>query len=80
VKPKASAQTPSDACKGLRAAVKPAGEAKPDWWIVSQIGKRMGMQGFEYESAKEVFNELCEVSSTYHGLDWDRIEYSKCHL
>ena len=61
----------------LRAAVKPPGEAKPDWWIVSQIGKRMGMQGFEYTSAKEVFNELCDVSVVYHGLDWDRIEYSE---
>ena len=61
----------------LRAAVPPPGEAKPDWWIVSQISQRMGIQGFEYESAKDVFNELCELSATYHGLDWDRIEHSE---
>ena len=24
-----------------------------------------------------VFNELCHVSETYHGLDWDRIEYGE---
>ena len=58
----------------LRAAVPPAGQSKPDWWIISEIAKRMGIPGFEYESPKEVFNELCELSVTYHGLDWDRIE------
>jgi predicted molibdopterin-dependent oxidoreductase YjgC len=56
----------------VRAAVKPVGEAKPDWWIVSQIAKRMGMPGFEYESAAEVFNELCSLSATYKGVNWER--------
>ena len=58
----------------LRRAVDPPGEAKPDWWIVSEIAKRMGTPGFEYGSAKEVFNELCSLSPIYAGLDWDRIE------
>ncbi len=61
----------------LRAAVPPPGDAKPDWWIVSQLAQRIGFKGFEFESAKEVFNELCELSATYHGLDWDRIEHSE---
>ena len=39
----------------LRAAVKPPGEAKPDWWIISGIAKHMGTPGFEFESAKDVF-------------------------
>ena len=42
----------------LRQAVPPPGEAKPDWWIISQIAQRMNLKGFEYESAKDVFNEL----------------------
>lgn len=63
----------------LRAAVPPPGEAKPDWWIVSQIAQRMGTPGFDYESAKEVFNELCSLSPIYAGLDWDRIEKSEYH-
>ena len=61
----------------LRAAVKPWGEAKPDWWILSEIAKRMGTPGFEYESAKDVFNELCGLSPIYAGLDWDRIDKSE---
>ncbi len=58
----------------LRAAVPPAGEARPDWWIISQIARRLGFAGFDYETPKEVFNELCSLSPIYNGLDWDRIE------
>jgi predicted molibdopterin-dependent oxidoreductase YjgC len=57
--------------------VPPPGEAKPDWWIVSQIAKRLRVPGFEFASAQEVFNELCDVSPIYHGLDWDRIEHGE---
>lgn len=58
----------------LRAAVPPPGEAKPDWWILSQLGQRMGTPGFDYSSAKEVFNELCSLSPIYAGINWDMIE------
>ncbi len=61
----------------LRRAVPSAGESKPDWWIVSQIAKRMGFKGFDYESAADVFNELCELTETYHGLNWDRVEFGE---
>jgi predicted molibdopterin-dependent oxidoreductase YjgC len=59
----------------LRAAVPPPGAAKPDWWIVCQLAKRLGFKGFDFRSPGEIFNELCDVSPTYHGLDWDRIEH-----
>jgi predicted molibdopterin-dependent oxidoreductase YjgC len=58
----------------VRAAVPPVGEAKPDWWILAQLAKRLDFQGFEWESAADVFNELCEVSPIYNGMDWDRID------
>ena len=58
----------------LRGAVSPPGQAKPDWWIISQLAQRMGIAGFDYESPEDVFNELCAVSPLYNGLDWDRIE------
>ena len=61
----------------LRAAVPPPGEANPDWWIVSQIARRLDIPGFDYKSAKDVFNELCRVSPIYAGLDWDRIEHGE---
>ena len=61
----------------LRAAVKPQGEARPDWWILGQIAQRLGFEGFEWQSAKDVFNELCALTPIYAGLDWDRIENSE---
>ena len=58
----------------LRAAIPAPGVAKPDWWIVTELAKRMKIPGFEYSAAKDVFNELCNLSPIYAGLDWDRIE------
>ncbi len=58
----------------LRAAVPPAGEAKPDWWIICELAKRLGFNGFEYDSPEPIFNELCSLSPIYAGLDWERIE------
>lgn len=63
----------------VRAAVKPQGEARPDWWIVAQIAKRLGVAGFEWGSAKDVFNELCSLSPIYRGLDWDLIDQGRYH-
>ena len=61
----------------LRAAVPPPGQAKPDWWIISQLAQRLGFTGFDFSEPKEIFNELCSVSPIYAGLDWKRIENSE---
>ena len=58
----------------VRAAVSPPGEAKPDWWIIAELAKRLGFAGFEYSGPAEIFNELCQVSPIYAGLDWERID------
>ena len=63
----------------VRAAVPAQGQAKPDWWIIAQIAKRLGVSGFEYESAKDVFNELCSLSKIYQGLDWDLVAEGRHH-
>ena len=63
----------------VRAAVPPPGEAKPDWWIISQIAQRMGLKGFDYDHPSQIFNELCELSPIYHGLDWERVATGKYH-
>jgi len=46
-----------------RAFLAPPGEAKPDWWIVSQVAQRMGYdEGFRYQSAWEIFVEHARLS------------------
>jgi assimilatory nitrate reductase catalytic subunit len=40
------------------------GEAKPDWWIVTQVARRMGHRNaFNYESAADVFREHAALSA-----------------
>jgi predicted molibdopterin-dependent oxidoreductase YjgC len=63
----------------VRAAVPPQGEAKPEWWIVAQIGARMGAPGFGWQSAKDVFDELCSVSPVYAGVNWEKIDGGQYH-
>ena len=39
------------------------GEAKPDWWIFAEVGKRLGWtNAFAYQNAAEVFAEHAELS------------------
>jgi formate dehydrogenase alpha subunit len=39
------------------AAIPPAGESRPDWWIVSQLAQAMGLEGFNFENAAEVWEQ-----------------------
>ncbi|MDQ8699559.1 molybdopterin-dependent oxidoreductase [Hyphomicrobium sp. LHD-15] len=44
------------------------GEAQPDWWIVSEVAKRMGFaNAFNYASAAEIFEEHCALSAFENG-------------
>lgn len=55
----------------VRKAVDPPGEARPDWWIITQLARRMGLAGFDYESPVPIFDELCALSPIYQGIDWE---------
>jgi len=47
-----------------RSFLKPAGEAKPDWWILSEVAKRLGFgAGFAYTSAADIFREHASLSA-----------------
>lgn len=40
------------------------GEAKPDWWIVSQVAQRLGFQdAFDYQAPHEIFKEHAQLSA-----------------
>jgi len=46
-----------------RALFEPAGSAKPDWWIVTQVARRMGYeQAFHYTHSVEIFREHAALS------------------
>ncbi len=38
------------------------GEAKPDWWIIAELSKRMGFDGFDWENSNDVAEEASRFS------------------
>lgn len=56
-----------------RSLFPPSGEARPDWWIICQIARRMGFsEGFNFSSSAEIFREHAALSAfendVEHGL------------
>jgi assimilatory nitrate reductase catalytic subunit len=50
-----------------RAFLPPPGQARPDWWIVSEVARRMGFAAqFPYSSPGEIFDEHARLS-TFHN-------------
>jgi len=55
-----------------RAFLAPAGESKPDWWIVSEIAKRLGFgDAFAFNSAADIFREHALLSTFENAGDRD---------
>lgn len=54
-----------------RGFLPPVGASKPDWWIFSQIAKRMGFQGFEYTRPSDIFLEYAALTS-YKSNEYPR--------
>ena len=56
--------TNSERCISRQRAFLPApGEAKPDWWILSQVAQRLGFgEAFAYQHPAEIFREHAALS------------------
>jgi len=57
----------------IRKAINPPGQAKPDWEIVAAIATRLGYP-MNYTSAKDIFEEVRQMTPSYAGITYDRIE------
>ncbi len=58
----------------VRKAIDPVGDAKPDWWITSQLGQRMGKKGFSFENPSKIMQEIASLTPVYAGISYDRLE------
>jgi formate dehydrogenase alpha subunit len=58
----------------LNEVVPPAGESKPDWWIASQVARRMGGSGFDFRSAADVLREINKLTPSYGGITPERLK------
>jgi formate dehydrogenase major subunit len=56
-----------------RPAVPPPGEAREDWWITTELAKRLGL-GWEYTHPREVFAEMKQNMGSLDNITWERLE------
>lgn len=63
----------------INKAVDPPGEAKPEWWVINQLARRLGREKyFDFNSPREIFDELRVASkggnADYYGITYEKIE------
>ncbi len=56
-----------------RPAVPPPGEAKEDWWITTELAKRLGLP-WTYAHPSEVFDEMTKSMKSLNNITWNRLE------
>ena len=56
-----------------RPALSLPGETRQDWWIINELGKRLGLS-WSYNKVEEIYNELKESMNTIDGISWERLE------
>ncbi len=56
-----------------RKAIEPPGGAKEDFWLLVELGKRLGLD-WRYSHPRDVFNEMRQCMDSIAGITWDRLE------
>jgi formate dehydrogenase major subunit/formate dehydrogenase alpha subunit len=70
----------------VRKAIEPLGDARPDWWITSEIAKRIlnggrervpfeaPYSGWDYRDTSEILSEINALTPSYGGITHARLE------
>ncbi len=53
-------------------AVEPPGETRPDWWIISQVARRLGFD-FRYDCSSDILDEINRAAPSYGGITPERV-------
>ncbi len=53
----------------FRAAIKPVGEAQPDWWIIAKLARRLGTD-WSYKNSAQVMDEITRELPLYDGMSY----------
>jgi len=67
--------TPTAGWQLGRKVMDPPGQARPDWRIVQDIARRIGLD-WTYESPSEVFDEMVALMPSYQNLTYDNLGLS----
>lgn len=57
----------------VRKAVEPPTDTLPDWQIIQLVANRMGA-GWDYTNTEEIMQEINEVTPSYGGITYERID------
>lgn len=58
----------------VRKAIEPVGNSQPDWWIIGQVGQRMGSDGFSFNNPSQIMDEIARLTPSYGGISYRRLE------
>jgi formate dehydrogenase alpha subunit len=58
----------------VRKAIEPIGDSKPDWWIICQVAQRLGARGFDYSQPSDIMEEISNLTPSYGGISYQRLE------
>lgn len=58
----------------VRKAVNGPGESVEDWKVFSMIAAKMGLKGFEWEKAEDVWDDMRSVTPSMYGAPYARME------
>ena len=56
-----------------RKAIEPPGDARPDFWILNELARRVGVDWY-YDHPRDVFNEMRTCMDSIAGVTWERLE------
>jgi NADH-quinone oxidoreductase chain G len=60
--------------QAIRAAKRPPGQARPDWWIITELARRMvddrRQRAWGFASPADVLSEISKVLPGYRGVDY----------
>ena len=62
----------------VRKAVDSPGEAREDWKIISDLSSRMGYS-MDYKSAESIMEEIAQVTPSYCGINYERLQNDGIH-
>ncbi len=64
--------------KRVRKAIEPLGDSRQDWQIICELSTRMGYE-MKYADPSEIMEEIAQLTPSYGGIHYDRIETDGLH-
>ena len=59
--------------QAIHPALRPPGEARPDWWIIAEVARRLvdskRRRAWDFAGPEEILTEIAKVLPGYRGLD-----------